>query len=125
MNPKHLTPADTLARAREMRHQPTSAEQKLWFALRDRRLGGFKFRRQRPIPPFIADFHCVEARLIIEIDGDSHAVQTTYDRERTMKIERDGNLVLRFTNWDVFERFDAVLRVILAECERRSGRLAK
>jgi very-short-patch-repair endonuclease len=72
-----------LARAREMRHPQTPAESRLWSRLRNAQLGGFKFRRQHPIDRFIADFYCAACRLVIEIDGDSHAAQAEYDVART------------------------------------------
>src|SRR4051794_41907586 len=61
--------AQSVARARSLRRRMTDAERKLWFALRDRRLAGFKFRRQVPVGPFYADFVCFDARLVIEADG--------------------------------------------------------
>lgn len=64
---------DTRDRARTMRHVPTDAERKLWSILRRRQIGGWYFRRQHPIPPYIADFACVEARLVVEADGGQHA----------------------------------------------------
>src|SRR5690349_9123750 len=76
-------PRDLLAIARDIRHEPAPAEQKLWRCLRNRRLNGLKFRRQHPIGPFIADFYCADLRPIIELDGDSHADQLQYDAERT------------------------------------------
>jgi very-short-patch-repair endonuclease len=60
-------------RARSLRLSSTDAERRLWRALRDRQLEGYKFRRQRPIGPFIADFVCLERLLIIELDGSQHA----------------------------------------------------
>ncbi|MBV8522829.1 MAG: DUF559 domain-containing protein, partial [Acetobacteraceae bacterium] len=61
------------ARAQKLRSNSTDAERKLWARLRERRLQGLRFRRQHPIPPFIADFACLEAMLVIEIDGSQHA----------------------------------------------------
>ena len=66
-------------RARRMRHDATDAERLLWRLLRDRRLRGFKFRRQQPLGPFIVDFVCFETRLIIEADGGQHQGQAAYD----------------------------------------------
>jgi very-short-patch-repair endonuclease len=110
-----------LDRARAMRHDPAPAEQKLWACLRSRQLGGFKFRRQQPIEPFIADFFCFELKLVVEVDGDSHATRETYDASRTKYLERDGCHVIRFMNEDVFWHLDAVLDEILSECERLSS----
>ncbi len=73
-----------------MRHDPAPAEAKLWQLLRNRQLGGFKFRRQTPMPPFIADFYCAELKLIIELDGDSHTETRQYGPDdQTMPIEAD------------------------------------
>ena len=111
-----------LERARAMRHEPAPAEQKLWHCLRDRQLGQFKFRRQHPLPPFVADFYCHEAQLVVELDGDSHGDRWAYDATRTKRLERSGLHVIRFVNPDVFWHLDDVLDEILGECERFSRR---
>jgi very-short-patch-repair endonuclease len=118
---KSLISADLLAHARAMRHDAVSSEHKLWQYLRDRQLGGFKFRRQHPRPPFIADFYCAEAKLIVETDGDSHADREEYDASRTVRLTRDGLHVIRFVNDDVHRHLDVVLEEILQECERLTG----
>ena len=104
--------------ARQMRHDPSPAEAKLWRCVRDRQLGGHKFRRQRPVPPFVVDFCCVALGLVVELDGDSHADQAVYDARRTVRLERDGLHVIRFVNGDVRWHLDSVLEDILRECER-------
>src|SRR2546423_2079291 len=119
---RSLIPTELLQRAREMRHTAVSTEHKLWQCLRDRQLGGFKFRRQHPTPPFIADFYCADAKLIVETDGDSHAERQEYDAARTMRLERDGLHVIRFVNDDVHQHLDSVLEEILYECERLTGK---
>ena len=58
--------------ARRMRREPSPAEDAMWRLLRNRRLAGFRFRRQHPIPPYITDFYCSVAKLVIELDGDTH-----------------------------------------------------
>ena len=70
-------------RARRLRRESTPAEVYLWRLLRNRQLAGHKFRRQQPIGPFIADFCCLSARLIIEVDGGQHTAQTMEDQRRT------------------------------------------
>jgi very-short-patch-repair endonuclease len=115
---RSLIPTELLQRAREMRHTSVSTEHKLWQFLRDRQLGGFKFRRQHPKPPFIADSYCAQTKLIVETDGDSHAAQEVYDASRTTRLTRDGLHVIRFMNNDVRRHLDAVLEEILWECER-------
>jgi very-short-patch-repair endonuclease len=110
-----------LTAARELRQPQTPAEQKLWSRLRDRQLDGFKIRRQHPIDRFIVDFYCAEARLCVEIDGESHAEQVDYDQARTEYLNERGYTVIRFTNREVFNQFEAVLQRIADECRRLSG----
>src|SRR4051794_26651842 len=85
---------------RRLRGQQTDAERKLWFALRDRRLSGFKFVRQEAIGPFIADFVCRERNLIIEVDGGQHS-ENAKDKGRDGYLREKGYRVLRFWNNDV------------------------
>ena len=103
-----------IQRARELRQRQTPAEAQLWQALRSRQADGLKFRRQHPIGPYIADFYCAQARLVIEIDGDSHAEQVEYDQARTDWLESQGYRVLRYTNSEVQEKITAVLAHIVA-----------
>jgi very-short-patch-repair endonuclease len=119
---RHNLPPLLLERARELRHARIPAEMKLWQCLRNRQLGGFKFRRNQPLAPFIADFFCAEANLVVELDGASHGPRIIYDARRTIRIERDGNSVIRFANEDVLYHLDAVPEEILAECQMRSRR---
>ena len=92
-----------------MRRTQTSAEEKLWQQLRDRRCEGVKFRRQFPIANSIADFACVSLALTIELDGKHHAEQIVADRMRREVIESHGYLELRFTNEEVNERLAWVM----------------
>ena len=94
--------------ARELRVRQTKAESLLWSVLRGRRLCGLKFRRQHPLPPFIADFACVEKRLIVELDGGYHDMIGEADRSRQSLLEANGWTVLRFGNEDVLNDADAV-----------------
>ena len=107
-----------LARARELRQPQTPAESKLWARLRNSQLG-FKFRRQHPIDRFIADFYCAACRLVVEVDGDSHARQVEYDAARTEWLSERGYRVIRFANRDVYQNLDAVLEAILGECRKQ------
>ena len=107
--------------AHRLRRDSADAEQRLWYYLRGRRLGGFKFRRQVTLGPFVADFACVEARLIVEADGGQH--NDKRDAARTEYLERLGWKILRFWNNDVLQQTDAVLEVILVACrEREEGK---
>ena len=97
--------------ARRLRREATDAEKLLWQRLRNRQLGGLKFRRQATIGPYIADFLCIEAGLIIEADGGQHNGAT--DAGRTRFLESKGYRVLRFWNHDVIQNTDGVLEAIL------------
>jgi adenine-specific DNA-methyltransferase len=104
-------------RARELRKQATDAERHLWYHLRRRQVGGYRFRRQVPICGYIADFACVEARLVIELDGGQHAERRLYDEYRDRRIEAEGFLVLRFWDNQVLQETQAVLEEILRALE--------
>ena len=101
-------------KARRLRTEQTSAEAVLWRALRDRRLKGIKFRRQRPIDRFIVDFVAVSAKLIVEIDGATHSTarEVTRDAERTRVLESLGFHIVRVTNIDVYKNLGGVLEMI-------------
>ena len=107
------------ARARRLRRQATEVEASLWAALRSRQ-HGFKFRRQHPVPPFTADFACVEARLIVELDGGQHG--TGADAARDASLAAAGWLVLRYWNSDVTSNLEGVLADILAQADARPQR---
>jgi very-short-patch-repair endonuclease len=104
-------------RARGMRKQPSQAERALWEVLRGKQLGA-KFRRQHPVASYIADFACIEARLIVEIDGRSHDDQANYDEARTLKLAESGWRVLRVRDHGVLTDPQAVIATI-AEALRR------
>jgi very-short-patch-repair endonuclease len=105
------------ARARDLRATSTDAEHKLWAALRARQLGGFKFRRQVPIDRYFADFACVEAKLVVELDGGQHMARFDYDERRTSVLEACGWRVMRFWNNDVLENIEGVGLEVLAALE--------
>jgi very-short-patch-repair endonuclease len=102
-------------RARTLRTGQTSAEAKLWRALRHRQLVQWKFRRQHPIGRYVADFTSLEGMLVVEVDGDTHFALDAEkrDAERTREIEALGFLVVRVSNIDVFENLEGVLDVIV------------
>ena len=81
---------------RHLRKISTEAEQKLWSRLRRKQLLGYRFRRQRPIGPYIVDFVCLKASLIVEVDGGQHAEQVAKDEARTRFLEKEGFRVIRF-----------------------------
>ncbi|MEJ0025394.1 MAG: endonuclease domain-containing protein [Rhizomicrobium sp.] len=100
--------------ARRLRTDMTDAERVLWALLRNRRLGGVKFRRQQPIGPYIADFFCRSARLVVELDGDQHGVaeQQLHDEARTRYLNDQGYSVIRFSNLDVLKHRDVVMESV-------------
>ena len=100
-------------RARDLRKNRTDAEMHLWYYLRASRLG-FKFKRQVPIGQYIADFVCIEKRLVIELDGGQHIDNKNYDTNRTDWLRTNGFKVLRFWNHDVFQQTSSVLEVIMS-----------
>ena len=101
-----------VARAKEMRKNPTIAERKLWGYLRNFPV---KFWRQRPIDNFIVDFYCPKLKLVIEVDGDSHFTDSglVYDQERTRILEGYGLRIIRFTNDEVLRNFEGVCEQIM------------
>ena len=108
---KIRTTTKTLKRARQLRTQLTDAEMRLWMYLRRRQLNGAYFRKQCPIGPYIADFACLEAKLIIELDGGQHA-DSTADKIRDAWFTTHGYRTLRFWNNDVLQNMDGVFLTI-------------
>ena len=99
--------------ARQMRNNPTRAEHLLWQALRGKSLG-VRFRRQQPLGPFVVDFYCSRARLVIELDGEQHASaeKSRDDEERTRRLEEISCRVIRFWNGQVMNDLDGVIQTI-------------
>jgi adenine-specific DNA-methyltransferase len=102
-------------RARALRQSSPDAERTLWHALRNRQLDGYKFRRQHPVGCYFADFACVEAKLIVELDGAQHFEPAAMraDAERTAALQSLGFHVLRYTDRQVLAEREAVLQDIL------------
>lgn len=100
---------DKLSFARKLRREQTEAEYLFWETVRGRRFHGLKFKRQVRIDKYIADFVCEHEKLIVELDGEQHAVQETKDNERTDALQRHGYRVVRFWNEDVIRDMDYVL----------------
>jgi very-short-patch-repair endonuclease len=110
-NPARL-PEDIRAYAREMRARMTDAESLLWMMLRNRRIGGVKFRRQHPVGRYILDFYCDERKLGIELDGGQHGEAVEYDQKRDDWLRVQGISVLRFWNNQVLAETEAVMEAI-------------
>ena len=110
---KDNTPRD---RARAMRRDDTHAEARLWAVLRDRRLGGWRWKRQVPLKPYIVDFLCPEARLIVEADGGQHSEDLAYDARRTRHLVTLGYRVIRIWNSEILTNRDGVCITILDAC---------
>ena len=110
--------------ARRLRRNQTDVERRLWSALRGRRLALFKFRRQQPIGPYIADFFCSDARLVVELDGDQHGEieHRKKDEMRTAFLEARGYRVLRFGNRDLIEDMQSVIEAIFVAADDRRRR---
>ncbi len=113
MTRKRINQATT-TRARALRSAMTDAEQKLWRALRGRQIDGCRFRRQHPIGSFIADFACIEHKLVVELDGGQHQDQLEYDERRTAFLIAQGWRVLRYWNNDVMQNLEGVLADVVA-----------
>jgi very-short-patch-repair endonuclease len=107
-------------RARELRRDITPAESILWRELRGRRFADFKFRRQRSVGPYFADFYCHACRLIVELDGESHLEREDADRRRQDVLEAHGFKVVRFWNNWVYDDLEVVMNAIYEECVARA-----
>jgi very-short-patch-repair endonuclease len=108
-------------RSKQLRRHQTNAEALLWSVLRDRRLEGFKFRRQVVIAGYIVDFLCSRARLIVEVDGATHSTpkELAYDEERELVLSRLGFRILRVGNLDVYQNISNVLSAVLTALEQQ------
>ena len=106
--------------ARNLRRNATEAERHLWRRLRKRALGGHRFRRQHPIGPYVADFACLQARLIVELDGSQHMESESYDAQRDTYLAERGFQVLRFWDHQVLQETDLVLEAIFEALSKRS-----
>ncbi len=103
---------DIRQKAKQLRVNSTDAEYQLWQQIRNRRLEGWKFRRQMPVDHYIVDFVCAELKLIIEIDGGQHAEAGFYDDQRTEYLQSKGYQVVRFWNNEVLGNTEGVLERI-------------
>src|SRR5438874_4855835 len=114
-----FTPRRQIRRARSLRRADIPAEARLWSNLRGRRLQSFKFVRQIPIGPYIVDFLCREARLIVEVDGATHSEdrEIVYDRRREAYLRAEGYRIVRVQNDDIYRHINDVLDMILMGLE--------
>ncbi len=110
-----------LQHARDLRRDMTQPERTLWYRLRRRALDGYRFRRQHVIGPYVVDFCCPEAGVVIEVDGESHVGRGAEDARRTRCLESKGLKVIRVTNDDVLGSLDAVLEHILQVLRERAA----
>jgi len=104
--------------ASKLRRDRTDAEEKFWQAVHNRQIDGFKFRFQHSLLPYVADFACLEAMLIVEIDGGQH--DEARDAKRTAFLESEGFEILRFWNSDVLTNLDGVIHVVREALIRRT-----
>jgi len=106
--------------ARDLRRDLAPAEKLVWKLLRDRRLKGFKFRRQHPVGPYIADFCCLDATLVLELDGESHLTRKPLDATRDRFFIKKGFHVLRVWNTNLYENPDGLFDRIWSLCKQRT-----
>ena len=106
--------------SRELRRPKNMAEAMLWRELRGRKLSHFKFRRQHVLGPYIVDFYCAAAQLVVELDGETHRTKQVYDRQRQAWLEGQGLSVIRCPNEDVYENLDGLMEVIWQVCRERA-----
>jgi len=101
--------------ARVLRNNMTRAEIILWSRLRERKISGYKFRRQQPILDYIVDFYCPELKLIIEADGEIHSLNenSEYDRKRDNILKINGYRIIRFTNLEIVTELDSTINKII------------
>jgi very-short-patch-repair endonuclease len=111
--------ANARANARELRRSMPPTERRLWHHVRAKQVNEARFRRQVAIDPYIADFACLDLKLIIELDGSQHSDAIAYDEARTQLLERLGFRVLRFSNRDVFRDLPVVLDAIWQAAEEQ------
>ena len=114
-------PTPLLEAARALRKSMTDAEHLMWYCLRQKQLGGFRFRRQHPFERFVLDFYCCEAKLAVELDGGQHNEPDARfrDAERTAFLKQHGIQVIRFWNNEVLQNLEGVLLTVYEALQRR------
>jgi len=111
----------TTQHARRLRREQTPFEAVLWATLRDRQLEGYKFRRQHPIPPFVADFACPSAKLVVELDGRVHDESVERDANRDAVLEEQGWQVVRFSNVQLLQSKGEVVQTVFHLLQSRGS----
>ena len=106
-------------RSRQLRNNATEPEKRLWTALSARKVGGVRFNRQFRVGQFICDFVSRSAKLIVEVDGETHVGQEEYDAARSRYLESRGYRMIRFSNHEVMSNLDGVVRQIEIELSHR------
>jgi len=130
---RHRLPPEKTEFARQLRRNATLPERLLWDCLRAKRMHGIKFRRQHVMGPYVADFYCAAASLVIELDGESHNEQVKYDEERTKYMQQRGYTVVRYMNEqvlsnlhevaeDIFRRVSFAAETLPQPLPKREGR---
>jgi len=120
--PLKRSTARTAQFAKRLRTGQTDAEKVLWNALRNRQFSNAKFKRQVPISPYIVDFYCHSAKLIVEVDGGQHAERIQQDHTRTQFLERHGATVLSFNNLEVLTNLEGVVWTVMEGLNDGRGR---
>ncbi len=110
---------ENLPRVRQLRHDAPRAEKALWYECLKNHRTGFRFRRQYPFGPYVLDFYCPEARLAVEIDGESHLDRAESDDIGDQLLEKHGIETLRFHAYEIFEsKWDVAFEIARVCCER-------
>ena len=122
-NPRTKNTEDLKPLRRDLRKHGTPAEAYIWGYLKNRQVGGLRFRRQFSIDQYILDFYCPEARVALELDGEVHNAQIEHDRARDRYLsERYGIVVVRYENRHVFERPRQIVEELLEVAGKQLGR---
>jgi len=111
---KHFYTKKALSYCKFLRNNATDSEKLLWYYLKKKQMGGFKFRRQQPIGPYIVDFYCASVKLIVELDGSLHNHQKRkyHDLERDKFLSKEGHTILRIQCHEIFRNSEGVLETI-------------
>jgi very-short-patch-repair endonuclease len=111
----------SLQKAKNLRKNMTDAEKLFWYKVRDRRLAGYKFKRQVPVGPYIVDFSCLDYKVVVEIDGGQHN-DNSADIIRDQFLQDSGFKVLRYWNNEILNNIDGVLEALILILNKRDKR---